>query len=114
MSDDRDDQSEALDGDVLGEEPWDADPPGLAGYPPERSLGVEDPSLEADDDVEMRAVLRRGVDDETVERRHLSLVDPAPEGALDHEAELVGDTADPVDEQPAEEAAIHIVDDGSR
>lgn len=52
--DDPDEVSEAVDGDTLGERVGDQDLPGT-GYPPERPLGVEDPTgSAAEDDVATR------------------------------------------------------------
>ena len=107
---DQDDMSELLDGDVLGEEVGDADRPGATSFPPDRALGAEDPSLYDADDLETRTELRRDVDAADRDER-IVLVDPAPEGALDHEAELVADTAEAADaERAAEEAAVHLID----
>lgn len=109
MSDDRDDSSEQLDGDVLGEQPGDADLPGVAPYPPDRPLGVEDPSLFGEDDLETRAVLRRQVDgDRTGDVR---LVDPAPIDGTDHDETLTGEGSKPTSDLSAEEAAVHVVAD---
>ena len=124
MSDDGigDDLSELLDGDVLGEEPGDPDRPGATAYPPDRPLGVEDPSLYDDDDLDTRATLRRDVDrhvdrgeDPAGRDRDFVLVDVSPEGALDHESALLAEAAsgDLGDDMPAEEAAIHVVDTGA-
>ena len=112
---DPDDRSEQLDGDVLGEQPFDDDPPGLADYPPERSLGAEDPSLFEADDLATRAELRRdaasAVDPQTDD---VLLVDPAPTGALDHDETLTADAIDVDGDDPdvsAEESAVHVVPD---
>ena len=43
-TDDRQDQSEEFDGDVLGERPTDDDMPGI-DYPPDEPMGVEDPAI---------------------------------------------------------------------
>lgn len=37
--------ADQLDGSVLGESVGDEDLPGIQGYPPDRPLGVEDPTL---------------------------------------------------------------------
>lgn len=52
--DDPDDVSEALDGDKLDERPGDAELPGVSDFPPERPLGVEDPSVGGEDDAATR------------------------------------------------------------
>jgi hypothetical protein len=80
------DVSEALDGDTLGEQPGDQELPG-ADYPPDRPLGVEDPTgSAAEDDVATR--------------------DWRTEGELD------GIPDEPVfGDVPAEEAAIHLTDE---
>jgi hypothetical protein len=84
--DDPDDVSEALDGDTLGEQPGDRDLPG-SDYPPERPLGVEDPTgSAAEDDVATR-------DWRTEDE--LDGIPDVPES---------GDAA-------AEEAAIHLTDE---
>lgn len=112
MSDDtRDDISEVLDGDVLGEEPGDDERPGTSDFPPDQPMGVEDPSLFGDDDLDTRA-LRRDVDD-TASDPNLVLVDVVPDGEPDHEATLVADAelATSSGELSAEEAAIHLIDE---
>ncbi len=117
MSNDRDDISEQLDGDVLGEPPGDPDRPGVGDYPPERSLGVEDPSLFDEDDLATR-VERRDV--ATVYEGDVVLVDPAPIDGTDHDEtltgegiSLAGDGTDPAapDDLSAEEAAVHVIPD---
>jgi hypothetical protein len=107
----QDEVSELLDGDVLGEEPGDLGRPGVGDYPPERSLGAEDPSLYDEDDLETRAALRSELGGRRGDRP-VVLVDPAPEGSLDHEPELIADDAvDPGDAtRAAEEVAVHLVD----
>jgi hypothetical protein len=110
MTDDRDDISEALDGDKLGEGFDDADLPGIADYPPEHSMGVEDPSLEGDDDLATRE-LRRDVDDRH-DDTEVVLVDEQSAGALDDEPQELGSGVEPADsELSAEEAAIHVEPD---
>jgi hypothetical protein len=118
VSDDRDDMSEQLDGDVLGERPGDPDRPGVGDYPPDRSLGVEDPSLFDEDDLATRAVLRRDVGTEPA--GDVMLVDPAPIDGTDHDETLTGEGIDlagdgtgpvPTDDLSAEEAAVHVIGD---
>lgn len=110
--------SEQLDGDVLGERLGDPDRPGVGDYAPERSLGVEDPSLFDEDDLATRAELRRDV--ETDEIGEVVLVDPAPIDGTDHDEtltgegiRLAGDGTEPVpsDDLSAEEAAVHLIPD---
>ncbi len=111
VSDDRDDISEQLDGEVLGEQPGDPDRPGVGAYPPDRPLGVEDPSLFDEDDLETRAVLRRRVEGERP--GDVALVDPAPVDGTGHDETLVGEGTEPVstDDLSAEEAAVHVISD---
>jgi hypothetical protein len=93
MSDvsDPDDVSEALDSDVLGEDldDTDAELPGQADYPPERPVGVEDPSVGGDDDVATRAW------------RTDAELDGIPDDGV----------APDTDQLSAEEAALHITDE---
>ncbi len=109
MTDDRDDSSEQLDGDVLGERPGDIDRPGVHDYPPEHPLGVEDPSLFDDDDLATRADLR--MDIEADGAPDVLLVDPSPIDGSDHDETMfgAGDPPDPSYDISAEEAAIHLV-----
>ncbi len=51
--------SERLDGEVLGEHVGDDGLPGVGGYPPDSARGVNDPNLVADDDVAMREARHR-------------------------------------------------------
>ncbi|MEZ5298356.1 MAG: hypothetical protein R2697_19415 [Ilumatobacteraceae bacterium] len=65
-----------------------------------------------DDDLSTRAELRRNVggaggSDE------VSLVDPYPAGVRDLDESLTGDAIEPTSAPPAEEAAIHVVDDAA-
>jgi len=106
---DPDDRSEQLDADKLGDDPFRDDASGAGDYPPDRSLGVEDPSLYGDDDLATRAELRRDVggaggSDE------MSLVDPYPAGVRDLDETLTGAAVESPSPPPAEEAAIHVVD----
>jgi hypothetical protein len=114
VSDDRDLISEQLDGDRLGEQPGDIDPPGLTDFPPERPLGVEDPSLFDDDDLATRSDLRRDLaGDDSVD---VVLVDPHPVDGSDHDESAAG-VGIVVDENgagvsgdlSAEEAAVHLI-----
>jgi hypothetical protein len=110
---DPDDRSEQLDADKLGDDPSRDDVPGTDDFPPDRSLGVEDPSLYGDDDLVTRAELRRDVGGAagTGEREEVVLVDPYPAGVRDLDESLAGDAVEPPDaDLAAEEAAVHIVD----
>lgn len=111
---DQDDISEAVDGDILGEEPFDADQPGVATYPPDRALGADDPSLFSADDIETREL-----------RRYTEPVNDIPDVVIvedaastrDVEKDLVAEGVDidaerlAAEEFSAEEAAVHVVDD---
>jgi hypothetical protein len=117
MSDSPDERSEQLDGDTLGAEPTGADGPGAIDYPPDRSYGVEDPTLIGEDDLETRATLRRDVADDP--GAEVVLVDDAPVDGDDRDEtvagtgiDLRGDTGDvPIGDVGAEEAAMHVEDD---
>ncbi|MGE0880929.1 MAG: hypothetical protein AB7L13_08005 [Acidimicrobiia bacterium] len=115
---DQDDISEAVDGDVLGEDPFDADQPGVAAYPPDRALGADDPSLFSTDGIETREL-----------RRYTEPVHDVPEVVIvedaastrDVEKDLVAEGVDidadrlAAEEFGAEEAAVHVVEeDGNR
>jgi hypothetical protein len=110
MSDSRDDQSEHLDGDVLGENIGDDDRPGVDDYPPDEPFGVEDPSLLADDDLATRR-LRRDLGESVADEVPL-LGDPDPTDTFDgdvlHAAHDEGVASR--ESLPAEEAAMHIED----
>jgi len=110
MTDDRQD-AEFVDGDVLGEEVNDADMPGTADFPPERALGVDDPSRDFDDDVATREL--RSATDVSGEDAGLALVDDASsEGLMDTEAQEIADAvAASADELGPEERALHIIDE---
>jgi hypothetical protein len=111
MTGDRDDVSEALDGDKLGEGIGDDEMPGLADYPPDRYLGAEDPSLDGDDDLAVRDA-RREEHAFTIDADGVVLEDPNEPGRDDREAQELGSdvpgSAGPV---APEEAALHIVYD---
>jgi len=110
VTDSRDD-FEFLDGDELGEEPGDADLPGTHNYPPDRALGVDDPSVDVPDDLATRE-LRRDVrsDDDSP---GFVLVPPDGEGYSDEEAQEIAVAVDAAEaDLPPEEAALHIIDPG--
>jgi hypothetical protein len=111
MTDDRDDVSESLDGDKLGEGIGDDEIPGLVDYPPDRYLGAEDPSLDGDDDLALRDARR--VDPlDTDDGEGVVLEDPNESGRDDHEAQELGIDVPQSDGPVApEEAALHIVRD---
>jgi hypothetical protein len=110
------DQSESLDGDELGEDIGGEHLPGIGDYPPEESLGVEDPSLAGPDDVATRE-LRRDVDEAVSdEDRPVDLADPEDTlgvGGEDVEQEALGDAFEPEPGDPVEPevAAMHVVDE---
>lgn len=106
-----DDVSEALDGDMLGEEVGDEALPGTVGYPPDRALGAEDPTLLGDDDVETRELRREAAH---AADRPVGLIDDNPVGDFDVEAQAWADEERLVDEVSAEEAAVHVVPDPER
>lgn len=108
---DPDDRSEQLDADKLGDDPFRDDMPGADDDPPERSLGVEDPSSYGDDDLATRAELRRDVDGATGDGAdEVVLVDPYPTGVRDLDEALTADAVEPPEALSAEEAAVHVTD----
>jgi hypothetical protein len=110
MTNDRDD-SEFVDGDVLGEEVNDDDLPGAVDFPPDRALGVDDPSRDFGDDVATRE-LRRSVEHPSGQERFTLVDDAASEGLMDVEAQEVAAEVDAsADELSPEESALHIVDE---
>jgi hypothetical protein len=108
MTDNRDD-AEFLDGDVLGEEPGDDALPGTDEFPPERAVGVEDPTRSVSDDFATRE-LRRDVGSQG-SALSFSLVAPdGAEGLSDGESQEIADAVDAIDaELSPEESALHIV-----
>lgn len=109
VTDSRDD-FEFLDGDDLGEEPGDEELPGTGDFPPDRALGVDDPSLDVPDDVRTRE-LRRDVESDDRSSGFVLVSPEGDDGYTDEEAQAIGVEMDaPDDEQPAEEAALHIID----
>lgn len=108
MTDNRDD-FEFLDGDVLGEDIGDDDQPGV-NYPDDRPWGVQDPSLDAPDDLATRE-LRRDVTVPTDEEETITLVDDSAIGLPDTEPQEIGTAVDvSADELTPEESALHIVE----
>ena len=109
MTDSRDD-FEFIDGDDLGEEPGDEELPGTHDYPPDRALGVDDPSLDVPDDLRTRE-LRRHVGSDDRPDGFVLVTPEGDDGYSDEEAQEIGVEMDAVDDDlPAEEAALHIVD----
>lgn len=112
------DESEQLDGDELGEQPGGSNLPGIGDFPPDRSMGVEDPSLYAPDDVDTRD-LRSSIEEFTDEAAGapVDLADPDEDASFgsgeDTEPEAVGDAVSPTDGEPVppEVAAMHVVDE---
>jgi hypothetical protein len=111
VTDSRDD-AEFLDGDALGEEPGDEELPGTEGFPPERPLGVDDPSRGTDDDFATRE-LRRDVEAQPGAAAFV-LVDPeSSEGLMDTESEEIAYDVEAADaDLSPEDAALHIEDSG--
>ena len=108
MTDNRDD-FEFLDGDVLGEDIGDDDQPGV-NFPDDRPWGVQDPSLDAADDLATRE-LRRDVSSPTEEEMITLVDDGAPMGLGDTEAQEIATAVDvSPDELTPEESALHIVE----
>lgn len=108
MSDDRDDQSEQFDDDKLGADIGADDQPGGGEYPPDEPLGVEDPTLEGEDDLATRQLRRESGD--SLDGGASVPVEPDPsESPNDEEERLLGEAVD-ADEPipPAEEAALHV------
>lgn len=106
---DPDDRSEQLDSDVLGDDPFRDEPPGTGDYPPERSLGVEDPSLFDEDDLETRAVLRRGAHaGASGDGSEIVLIDRYPSGQRDLDESLTGEGVEPGRDVSPEDAAVHV------
>jgi hypothetical protein len=111
MTDNRDD-FEFLDGDALGEEVGDDALPGTADFPPDRALGVEDPTIdEVDDDVETRDL--RIAQEATERETRIALVEERSlEGLADDEAQEIGSAVDVNEgDLSPEERALHIVED---
>ena len=110
MTDDRDD-AEFVDGDALGEEVNDDDLPGVSDFPPDRALGVDDPSRDYDDDLATRQ-LRRSTDRLGADDGIALVDDGSSEGLMDSEAqEVADDVPASADELGPEERALHIVDE---
>lgn len=104
MDDDHQRTAEALDPDVIGD-----DPSGDLAYPPERPMGAEDPTRDdrASDDAATRAWRSRR-EDAGPDEQGLRLV--APNDVLDDDvAEAVAEGV-PADDLSAEEAAVRPVD----
>lgn len=107
MTDDRDDVSEQLDPDVLGDVTGDDDREHMIDYPPDEPLGVEDPTLTGSDDVASRED-RTGPEERADDEVPVP-VDPEPAGADDHDPEAwAEDETAMADDLSAEEAAMHI------
>lgn len=105
MSDDQQRVAEALDPDVLGD-----DPTGDLTFPPDRPVGADDPTHDdrATDDAATRAWRSRRESDASGDEG-LRLV--APNDVLDDDvAEAVAAGA-PADDLSAEEAAVHPIDE---
>ena len=111
MTDNRDD-AEFLDGDALGEEVGDEALPGIDDFPPERPLGVEDPTRSVRDDYATRE-LRRDVGSHD-SSPSFSLVAPdGVEGLSDGESQEIADAVDAIKgELSPEESALHIIPSG--
>jgi hypothetical protein len=109
VTDSRDD-AEFLDGDALGEEPGDQQLPGAEGFPPDRPVGVDDPSRATSDDVSTRE-LRRDVPSQEPPDAFVLLAPDSSEGLMDTESQEIASAVDAVDSDLSpEEAALHIVD----
>ena len=108
MADDRDD-AEFLDGDALGEEPGDDALPGTDDFPPERSLGVEDPSRSVSDDLATRE-LRRDVGSHDSPPTFSLVAPDGSDGLSDDEPQEIADAGDASEsELSPEERALHII-----
>jgi hypothetical protein len=108
MTDSRDD-AEFLDGDALGEEAGDDDLPGTDDYPPDHSVGVEDPTRSVSDDLATRE-LRRDVGSEDSSPRFSLVAPDGEQGLSDDESQEIADAVDAVDvELSPEETALHII-----
>jgi hypothetical protein len=111
MTDSRDD-AEFVDGDALGEEVGDDDLPGTDEFPPERSVGVEDPSRSVSDDFATRE-LRRDVGSKESSPRFSLVAPDGEEGLSDEESQEIADAVEAVDvELSPEESALHIIPSG--
>jgi hypothetical protein len=108
MTDSRDD-AEFLDGDVLGEEAGDDDLPGTDEFPPDRSVGVEDPTRSVSDDFATRE-LRRDVGSDDSSPRFSLVAPDGEQGLSDDESQEIADAVEAIDvELSPEEAALHII-----
>jgi hypothetical protein len=114
VTDDRDD-AEFLDGDALGEDVGDEVLPGAEGFPPERAVGVDDPSREFSDDFATRELRRDSSPEGSSEDSFVLVAPDESDGLGDTESQEVASAVDSDDsELSPEESALHIVDpDGS-
>jgi len=99
---------------ALGEEPGDPELPGTGDFPPDRALGVDDPSADVPDDLRTRE-LRRDVQSDDRSPGFVLVTPEGDDGYSDEEAQEIGDEVDASDaDLAAEEAAMHVIDpDGS-
>jgi hypothetical protein len=109
---DEQNRADQVDENVLGATPFDDTQTGIAGYPPERPLGVEDPGLlegstESPDDLTLRNWRHGGGRTEQGVR-----VMPADgdDPAADSVKQAIADDAIVEEHASAEEAAMHVVD----
>jgi len=110
VTDSRDD-FEFLDGDELGEDVGDPELPGAHDFPPDRALGVDDPSVDTPDDLRTRE-LRRDVGSDDSSSGFVLVSPEGDDGYTDEEAQEIAVEMYAIDddELPAEEAALHIID----
>ncbi len=105
------DPAEATDGSVLGEDAGDDTLPGTIDFPPTRPVGVG-PADSISDADHHDSVAERAAREETESAMSpdapIRVVDPYAGGALDTEAESVGEAVDAVGLVSPEEAALHI------
>jgi hypothetical protein len=109
MTDSRDD-AEFLDGDVLGEDVGDQERPGAANFPPDRPLGIDDPTRSVDDDLATRE-LRRDVGSDQSAETFTLLAPESSDGITDSESQEVASEVEAAaaDLSP-EESALHIIE----
>lgn len=107
-----DNHAPQLDGDVLGEQVGDDGLPGLAGFPPDRMQGVNDPNQVAPDDVAMREARTRDEEVPGTGERPGDLLPPdGDDDRRDDVQEMLGDEGDEDRaDAPAEVAALHLDD----
>lgn len=109
--------AEELDPEVLGDTPTSRGLPGIEGYPPERPLGVEDPSIleggsGTPDDLTIRTWRQEPEVGDQADQNDGYRLDPGAGNRIDadDEARAIASSAQPTTSPAAEEAALTIAD----